>query len=77
MLRVVKQHEGFLLETIEIDTSKSSCNVSWQVHPDPKTSRVVLQFFTGAMRGIRGYNINNATPVTCTVRKGNIFASDQ
>lgn len=74
LLRVQKGIEGILVATFTIDPGKSTCIVSWGVQPDPKTGRTVFQLLNGATAEIKGYIVSNPT---CTVRHGNIFASDQ
>lgn len=74
LLRIQKGVEGIVVETFTVDAGKSLCTVSFQLQPDPKTGRTVMQLLNGATAEIRALNL---TPATCTVRKGNIFASDQ
>jgi hypothetical protein len=74
LLRVQKGVEGIVVATYTIDLGKSTCTVSYQLQPDPTTGRTVMQVLNGATVEIRAVNISAAT---CTVRKGNIFASDQ
>jgi hypothetical protein len=74
LIRIEKQIEGFLVETIAIDLARSSCSVSYEVRPDPQTGRVVRQLLTGQTAVLTAYPISEAT---CALRKGNIFASDQ
>jgi hypothetical protein len=74
LLRVQKGVEGIIVATFTVDPSKSMCTVSYELHPDPKTGRTVMELLDGATAEIRAFNVSSAT---CTVRKGNIFASDQ
>lgn len=74
LLRIMHLIEGTAVETFAVDPGKSMCTVSFQTYPDPKTGRVVTQFLMGATGEVRAVNVS---PATCTVRKGNIFASDQ
>jgi hypothetical protein len=74
LLRVLKVVEGVVVATFTVDPGKSMCAVSYELHPDPQTGRTVMQVLNGATVEIRALNVSAAT---CTVRKGNIFASDQ
>jgi len=74
LLRIQKGVEGIVVATFTVDPSKSLCAVAYQLQPDPTTGRTVMQVLSGATVEIRAVNIS---PATCTVRKGNVFASDQ
>jgi hypothetical protein len=74
LLRIQKNIEGVTVETYAIDPGKTTCTISYQLQPDPKTSRTVTQLLNGATAEVRADNVSAAT---CVVRKGNIFASDQ
>jgi hypothetical protein len=74
LLRIQKVLEGVAVATFAVDPSKSMCTVAYQLQPDPQTGRTVMQLLNGVTAEVRAVNL---TPATCTVRKGNIFASDQ
>lgn len=74
LLRIQKNVEGIAVAAFTVDPSKSICTIAYELHPDAKTGRVVMQLLNGATAEVRAVNV---TPATCTVRKGNIFASDQ
>jgi hypothetical protein len=67
--------EGFAVTSIVVDPVKMTCTYEYADRPDPKTGRVVTMHpTTGAP-----YQVMSRTPgsSTCSVRRGNIFASDQ
>ncbi len=67
--------EGFAVTSIAIDPVKMTCTYAYVDQPDPKTGRVVtLHPSTGAP-----YQVISRSPgdYTCSVKRGNIFASDQ
>lgn len=74
LLRIQKGIEGVAAATYAIDPGMTACAISYQLQPDPKTGRTVMQLLNGATAEIRAVNVSS---VTCTVRKGNIFATDQ
>jgi hypothetical protein len=74
LLRVQHEVEGVLVATYAIDPSRTTCTVSYDVNPDPKTGRMAMQVLNGMTVEIKAVSV---TPATCTVRKGNIFATDQ
>jgi hypothetical protein len=74
LLKITKEIEGFLVETFVVDPGKSACSVSYELRADPQTGRTVMRTMGGETVEIKAYNVSSAT---CTVRKGNIFASDQ
>jgi hypothetical protein len=74
LLKIQKNVEGIMVETYAIDPSKTTCTISFQMQPDPKTGRTVMQLMNGVWAEVRANDVSGAT---CVVRKGNIFASGQ
>jgi hypothetical protein len=74
LLRIDKVVEGFLATTFIVDPSKTTCSLTYQLQPDPKTGRTVVQTLSGVVVELKSLSVSSPT---CTVRKGNIFASDQ
>jgi hypothetical protein len=67
--------EGFAVTSITVDPVKMACTYEYADRPDPTTGKVVtVHPRTGAP-----YQVISRTPgsYTCSVKRGNIFASDQ
>lgn len=73
LVRVEKVVEGIMATTFVVDPSNTTCSLMYQLQPDPKTGRTVVQ----ALSGVVELKSISVSPPTCAVRKGNIFASDQ
>ena len=74
LLRVQQVIEGIIVETFAVDPGKTACIVSYELHPDAKTNRTVMETLSGVSVEVKAIN---ASSPTCTVRKGNLFATDQ
>jgi len=71
---IVKPTEGFVVRTIDVDASRSSCSYNIAMQPDPSTGRVMVQRLNGHVAELAALTVES---LTCTVKKGNIFATDQ
>jgi hypothetical protein len=67
--------EGYAVTSIAVDPVRMTCTYEYADRPDPKTGRVV----TAHPRTGAPYQVISRTPssYTCSVKRGNIFASDQ
>jgi hypothetical protein len=74
LVRVEKVVEGIMAATFVVDPSKTTCSLSYQLQPDPKTGRTVVQTLSGVVVELKSISVSSPS---CAVRKGNIFASDQ
>jgi len=67
--------EGFSVTSIAVDPVKMTCAYEYADRPDPQTGRVVtIHPTTGAPFQVMS---RTSGSYTCSVRRGNIFASDQ
>lgn len=71
---IVKPTEGFVVRTIDVDPGRTSCTYQIAMQPDPSTGRVVVQRLNGHVAELTALTVKS---FTCTVKKGNIFATDQ
>jgi hypothetical protein len=67
--------EGFAVASIAVDPINMTCTFGHADQPDPRTGRVVT---IHPQSGLPFVVISRAPgPTTCSVKRGNIFASDQ
>ena len=66
--------EGFVIHSISIDPSKSTCSFVETTQPDPATGRLVVQKMNGHTSQVISFT---TTSSACVIKKGNIFAADQ
>lgn len=71
---IVKPTEGFVVSTIDVDPSRSTCTYQIAMQRDPSTGRVVVQRLNGHVAELTALTVKS---FSCTVKKGNIFAADQ
>lgn len=74
LLRIHHEVEGVLVTIYAVDPSRTTCTISFDTNPDPKTGRMVLQTLSGITVEIKAVSVRSPT---CAVRKGNVFAADQ
>ena len=74
LVRVEKVVEGIMATTFVVDPSDTTCTLTYQLQPDPKTGRTVAQALSGVVVELRSISVSAPS---CTIRKGNVFASDQ
>jgi hypothetical protein len=72
LTNIIKFVEGYAVTTIAIDPARLICTFDRQYYSDPKTGRVISNL-TGPPVQIQSYKV---TSYTCTVKKGNVFASN-
>ena len=73
--RINHLREGFAVVTIAVDPVNMTCTYQYADQPDPQTGRIVtLHPSTGLPYVVIS---RSPGPTTCTVKRGNIFASDQ
>lgn len=71
---IVKATEGFVVRTIDVDPSRTSCTFQIAMQPDPSTGRVMVQRLNGHVAELTSLTVKSTS---CAVKKGNIFAGDQ
>jgi len=71
---ISKENEGFDVITITVDPSRSACTVTGALQPDPATGRVMVMRRWGYVAQLVSMTVST---YTCTVKQGNIFASDK
>jgi hypothetical protein len=71
---IVRATEGFVVATIDVDPSRTSCTYQIAMQPDPSTGRVVVQRLNGHIAELVSLTIRSSS---CAVKRGNIFAADQ
>jgi hypothetical protein len=55
LLRIQHEVEGVLVATYAVDPSRTTCTVSFDPNPDPKTGRMVLQTLSGIIVEIKSF----------------------
>ncbi|HTW54482.1 MAG TPA: hypothetical protein VME45_21515, partial [Stellaceae bacterium] len=67
--------EGFAVVSIAVDPAAMTCTFDYADRPDPKTGRVVT---IHPQSGLPFVVVSRTPgPSSCSVKRGNIFASDQ
>jgi hypothetical protein len=66
--------EGFVIHTITIDPSRSTCAFYETTQADPTTGRVVVQKMNGHVNQVTSFSLVSSE---CVIKKGNIFAADR
>jgi len=66
--------EGFVIHTISVDPSKSTCTFAETTRPEPSTGRLVVEKMNGHVSQVISFTLISSA---CTIKKGNIFAADQ
>ena len=76
LTRITHHIEGFIVSTISIDPSKSTCAATVTMQPDPVTHRFVRQMLSRPGRVVEMISMTLDSS-TCSIKRGNIFANDQ
>jgi hypothetical protein len=71
---LVHAMEGFVIHTISVDPSKSTCTFAETTRPEPSTGRLVVEKMNGHVSQVISFTLISSA---CTIKKGNIFAADQ
>jgi hypothetical protein len=71
---ISKENEGFQVYTIAVDPSRRACTLTAALQPDPVTGRVMHMRRWGYAAQLVSMTVST---YTCTVKQGNIFASDK
>ncbi|HTW53328.1 MAG TPA: hypothetical protein VME45_15665 [Stellaceae bacterium] len=71
---IAKDNEGFQVYTIAVDPSRTACTFAVALQPDPVTGRVMHIRRWGYAAQLASMTVST---YSCTVRQGNIFASDK
>jgi hypothetical protein len=71
---LIKVTEGFIVQTIAVDPTKSTCTFSETAQRDPATGRLMVQKLNGLTNEVVSFSTVSSS---CTIKKGNIFATDQ
>jgi hypothetical protein len=74
LTQIKRQIEGFIVLSIAVDPSRTTCTYAVATQPDPTTHRVVRQWLHGWTTEVVSLTARSST---CTIKKGNIFAADQ
>jgi len=74
LTRIAKENEGFQVYTITVDPSRTACTLAVALQPDPATGRVMRMRIYGYLAQLVSLTVRT---YTCTVKPGNIFASDK
>jgi len=74
LTRITHDIEGFIVSTIVIDPSKTTCSITTTMQVDPVTHRYMKQGLHGWVAEMVSLHVDSSV---CTITKGNIFASDQ
>jgi hypothetical protein len=74
LVGISREVEGFTVRTVTVDPSRSSCTFVTILQPDPTTRRTVLTRLDGKQDEAVSQDTLSSV---CTIRKGNIFATDQ
>jgi hypothetical protein len=71
---ISKANEGFEVYTITVYPSRSACTLAVALQPDPVTGRVMQMRRWGYVAQLVSLTVST---YSCTVKQGNIFASDK
>ncbi|HTW52939.1 MAG TPA: hypothetical protein VME45_13700 [Stellaceae bacterium] len=74
LIGISRQVEGFIIRTVTIDLARMTCSFTAVARPDPATGRVVMMKLNGYQDELVSTTVRSAD---CTIRRGNIFSTDQ
>lgn len=74
LTHIRRQIEGFFVSTIAVDPGRTTCTFAVAIQPDPTTHRLVRQWVHGWITEVVSLTVRSST---CTIKPGNIFATDQ
>ncbi|HWB47869.1 MAG TPA: hypothetical protein VG651_02070 [Stellaceae bacterium] len=74
LLGISHENQGFVVRQLTVDPSRTACSVAVILHPDPATGKVMLTKRNNTVDELVAIPLISQT---CTVTKGNIFATDQ
>ena len=74
LVGVSHEVEGFVVRTVTIDLARMTCAVTIAAKPDPTTGRVVMNKLNGYQDELVSMTTRSSD---CTIKRGNIFATDQ